>query len=184
MLVMRTTEIPAYPVRQLVCPQKTVGLDVSITFSMHRCSTVALSTVKDPDMSLTIPEQGGTVHRHKISIDAIDQIHPVGKGDSWMATVIECTDGHYEVQETSYGEAYVWCHGRVMVECDCGERTVLSASGTVCGCGADHKALVQEILSSQRASHPWDTEYDEWLRHKDEYLLSEETYQVELSRLD
>ena len=26
-----------------------------------------------------------------------------------MTTMIECTEGHYEVQRTSYGEAYVWC---------------------------------------------------------------------------
>jgi len=135
-------------------------------------------------MPLTMLEQAGTVHRHKSSINTIDQIHPVGKGGSWMTTVIECTEGHYEVQETSYGEAYVWCHGHIKVMCDCGERTALSASETVCGCGTDHAALVREVLSSQRASHPWDAEYDEWRRKKDEYLLSEEPYQVELSRLD
>src|SRR5919107_2915003 len=35
-------------------------------------------------------------------------VYPLGKGDSWMATIIECTKGHYEAQETSYGEAYVY----------------------------------------------------------------------------
>ena len=35
----------------------------------------------------------------------------LGKGDSWMATRIECTEDHYEAQETSYGEAYV-CDAR------------------------------------------------------------------------
>src|SRR3712207_8536979 len=43
-------------------------------------------------------------------------------------SVIECTEGHYEVQRTSYGEAYVWCPECVVVECDCGQRPVLSAS--------------------------------------------------------
>ena len=28
-----------------------------------------------------------------------------------MTTLIECTEGHYEVHKTSYGEAYVWCPG-------------------------------------------------------------------------
>ena len=101
-----------------------------------------------------------------------------------MTAVIECTEGHYEVQETSYGKAYIWRHGHVMVECDCGERTALSVSETVCGCGTDHAALVNEVLSSQRAPHPWDAEYQEWRRKMDEYLLSEEPYQLELSRLD
>ena|SRR5215207_10894501 len=101
-----------------------------------------------------------------------------------MTTVIECTEGHYEVYKTSYGEAYVWCHGCVVVECDCGQRLVLTSSGTVCGCGTDHAALVDERLSSQREPHPWEPEYDEWRRKKDEYLLSEEPYRLELSSLD
>ena len=101
-----------------------------------------------------------------------------------MTAVIECTEGHYEVHKTSYAESYVWCHGCVVVECGCGERSVLSASETVCGCGTDHAALVNEVLSSQRSPHPWDAEYQEWRRKMDEYLLSEEPYQLELSRLD
>lgn len=51
-------------------------------------------------------------------------VYPLGKGDSWMATIIECTEGHYEGQEASYVEAYVWCPECVVVECDCGERLV------------------------------------------------------------
>jgi len=101
-----------------------------------------------------------------------------------MAAVIECIDGHYEVHKTSYGEEYVWCHGCAVVECDCGDRRVMSASETVCGCGTDHAALVNEVLSSQREPHPCDDEYHEWRRKQDEYLLSEETYWLELSRLD
>ena len=101
-----------------------------------------------------------------------------------MTTVIKCTEGHYEVQETSYGKDYVWCTECVVVECDCGERPVLSASETVCGCGTDHAALVIEVLTSQRAPHPWDAEYHEWRKKQDEYLVSEETYWLELSSLD
>jgi hypothetical protein len=108
----------------------------------------------------------------------------MGKGGHRMTTVIERTEGHYEVQQTSYGEAYVWCHGCVVVECDCGERLLLSVSESVCGCGADHTASVNEMLFSQRAPHPWDAGYDEWRRKKAEYLLSEEPYRLELSSLD
>ena len=50
-----------------------------------------------------------------------------------MTTVIERTQGHYEVQETSYGKAYVWCPECVVVECDCGERPILTASQSTCG---------------------------------------------------
>ena len=101
-----------------------------------------------------------------------------------MTTMIERTEGHYEVQRSSYGEAYVWCPECVVVECDCGERPVLSASGTVCGCGADHAALIREVLASRGAPHPWDAEYHEWRKKQDEHLVSEETYWLELSSLD
>lgn len=78
-----------------------------------------------------------------------------GKGDSWMATRIERTEGHYEAQETSYGEAYV-CDARryLVLECVCGESLVLTASEAVCRCGADHTALVREEQASDGGTHP------------------------------
>jgi hypothetical protein len=98
-----------------------------------------------------------------------------------MTTVIERTQGHYEVQETSYGEAYVWRRPEcVVVECDCGERPVLTASLSTCRCGADHANLVREELASRRssdeASHPWDEEYREWRKEQDELSYSESHY--------
>ena len=100
-----------------------------------------------------------------------------------MTTMIERNEGHYEVQKTSYGEAYVWCPWCVVVECDCGERAALSPSETVCRCGADYESLVWEELasgrSSEKAPHPWEAEYQEWRKKQQEYLLSEETYWLE-----
>jgi hypothetical protein len=106
-----------------------------------------------------------------------------------MPIVIECTEGHYEVQQTSYGECYVWCHEHVVVECDCGERPVLSASKTVCGCGVDHASLVREELSSKRSSEEcnyswWEAEYREWRKKRDEFLRSEYNYWLELNAVD
>jgi hypothetical protein len=101
-----------------------------------------------------------------------------------MTTIVECTEGHYEVQKTSYGEAYVWCPEDVVVEWNCSERPTLSTSETVCSCGADHAALIREVLASQKAPHPWDMEYHEWRKDQDEYLVSEETYWLELSRTE
>ncbi len=100
-----------------------------------------------------------------------------------MATVIECIEGHYQVQEAPYGEAFVWCHEQVVVECDCGQRLVLSASEPVCGCGRNHAAVIRKALPSHRDPHPWDAEYEEWRKKQDEYLLSEKTYWLELSSL-
>jgi hypothetical protein len=39
---------------------------------------------------------------------------------------IECTRGHYEVQEVDFGTVYRWCPECVVVECDCGQRTTLT----------------------------------------------------------
>ena len=104
-----------------------------------------------------------------------------------MATVIDYIEGHYEVEETSYGQAYAWRPEHVVVECECGERLVMRASETLCSCGADHVALVREELASRKVSdgapHPWEAEYQEW-RRKNAYLLSEETYQLELNAVD
>jgi hypothetical protein len=94
-----------------------------------------------------------------------------------MTKVIERTEGHYEVQKTAYGEAYVWCPACVVVECDCGERTGLTASEAVCRCGVDHAILVREELvtrpMSDETSHPWDAEYHEWRKEHDEHLRAE-----------
>ncbi len=94
-----------------------------------------------------------------------------------MTRMIEHTAGHYEVQETPYGEAYAWCPACVVVECDCGEKLALSDSETVCRCGANHAILVEEELvpppPSDGASHLWDAEYREWREEQDEYLRAE-----------
>ncbi len=95
-----------------------------------------------------------------------------------MTKVIERTEGRYEVQKTSYGEAYVWCPACVVLECDCGEKLVLTASEALCRCGADHATLVREELvarpRSDGASHPWDAEYHAWRREQGEHLRAED----------
>jgi hypothetical protein len=45
-------------------------------------------------------------------------------------------------------------------------------------------ALVREVLVHQRAPHPWEVDYQEWRKKQGEFLHSEESYQLELSRLD
>jgi hypothetical protein len=104
-----------------------------------------------------------------------------------MTKVIECIEGHYEVEQTSYGQVYVWRPEHVVVEC--GARLVfLSASDTICSCGIDHGALVREELASRKVSegtpHLWEAEYREWRTKQDEYIHSEETYRLELNATD
>ncbi len=75
-----------------------------------------------------------------------------------MANVIECAEGRYEVQDVEFGRVYKWRPERVVVECDCGERTALSGSETTCGCGADHTEVVREELAGSledEVLHPW-----------------------------
>lgn len=112
----------------------------------------------------------------------------MGKGARRMSTVVESTRGHYERREGPCGESYVWCPGRVVVECGCGQRAVLTRSQAVCGCGADHAALVAEESASRRmpyaALHPWREEHREWWEKQDDYLRSESQYWRELRAVE
>ena len=105
-----------------------------------------------------------------------------------MTTVIDRIEGHYETENMSYGQAYVWCPERVVVECDCGKTSILAASESVCRCGTDYEALVRERLAAREPSdetlHPWDQEFQEWRGKLHEYVRSEELYQRELSAID
>lgn len=81
-----------------------------------------------------------------------------GKG-LLMVRVIERSGGRYEVQDVEFGQVYKWCPECVVIECDCGEMTILTPSAATCGCGADHAALVRGKLddrqSGDKALHPW-----------------------------
>jgi len=49
-----------------------------------------------------------------------------------MARVIERSGGRYEVQEVEFGTVYKWCPECVVVECDCGDMTILTPSMATC----------------------------------------------------
>ena len=74
--------------------------------------------------------------------------------------VIERTEGHYDVREVKFGMVYRWCPESVAIECDCGERPILTRSETTClECGGEHVDIVREELGARRledaAMHPW-----------------------------
>ena len=87
--------------------------------------------------------------------------------------VIEHLEEHYEVQEVPFGRVYKWCPESAVVECDCGERTILKISTLIssvvfCHCGADYTADIQEecqrhqpevlgqtLEDYETAQHPW-----------------------------
>jgi hypothetical protein len=75
-------------------------------------------------------------------------------------TVIERTEGCYQVQEVEFGKVYRWEPGNVVVECDCGERLTLTRSESNCEeCGTDHADAVLKMLADRRLEdetrHPW-----------------------------
>ncbi len=68
-----------------------------------------------------------------------------------MATVIERVQARYDVVEEPFGRAYKWRPESVLIECECGETTTLTASTSTCEeCGAEHAGLVREDLTERR----------------------------------
>lgn len=57
-------------------------------------------------------------------------------------------EGHYEVNETPFARTYKWYPAHITFKCDCGEKLTLTGQSTIttCRCGADHSAIVQDIL--------------------------------------
>ena len=77
-----------------------------------------------------------------------------------MVKVIERSGGRYEVQDVEFGQVYRWCPECVVVECECGEKWILTPSAPTCGwCGEDHAAVFREEPDAGRvgdeALHPW-----------------------------
>ena len=77
--------------------------------------------------------------------------------------IIERVEARYETREVAFGKAYEWHPAYVILECDCGERLVLTVAGSVtaCGrCGADIGGFVHHVPGSEdrlpeRITHPW-----------------------------
>jgi hypothetical protein len=76
-----------------------------------------------------------------------------------VAKVIERVEAHYEIQHLEMGKVYRWHPESVVIECCCGKELTLTASKNACvECGADHWAIVEEVLESHPAEevkHPW-----------------------------
>src|SRR5215207_198285 len=86
-------------------------------------------------------------------------LQPGVRKRSTVAKVIERIEAHYEVQDVEMGKVYRWCPERAVVECTCGEELTLSALKSTCGeCGADHAAIVEDVLDARpqdKGDHPW-----------------------------
>jgi hypothetical protein len=77
--------------------------------------------------------------------------------------IIERVDACYEAREVPFGKVYEWHPAYVALECDCGERLILTAASTTtaCGrCGADLGVFVHDLREREdrlpdRLTHPW-----------------------------
>ena len=87
-----------------------------------------------------------------------------------MPKILERVDARYEVEELPLGKVYKWRPRSVLIKCECGQNTPLTASSPDCEeCGKEHVGLLQKALAEQRSSgrrrpreedlHPW--RYDE-----------------------
>ena len=100
-----------------------------------------------------------------------------------MAQVIARVEAHYEFREVPFGKLYEWLPSYVALECDCGEKLILSATSTTttCSrCGAELGGFVHDIQEEEREdhladelTHPWF--YDAQVR-ADQRLRDEAAY--------
>ena len=86
-----------------------------------------------------------------------------------MVRILEHSRSYYDCQEVPCGTEYVWRPQHVVLECGCGEKTILlgSLDGSRCLCGADLAASVRRTpgarsLEEEDTNYPWRPLYRVW----------------------
>ena len=76
--------------------------------------------------------------------------------------IIERVEACYEAREVPFGKVYEWHPAYVVLECDCGEQLILTATSTTtdCSCGARLGGFVHDMQQHEdhlpdRRTHPW-----------------------------
>ena len=77
--------------------------------------------------------------------------------------IVGRVQARYEAREVPFGKVYGWHPAHVVLECECGERLMLTATSTTtaCGrCGADLGGFVHDLQERadrlpSRLTHPW-----------------------------
>ncbi len=99
-----------------------------------------------------------------------------------MARIEKATPAHYEIHEVPFARSYEWHPEHVIVECDCGQKLLLTGTSNLPSCpecGLDYGSLVHEIRRREKRQlrdedkHPW--HYDEQSQ-EDQHLRDEEAY--------
>jgi hypothetical protein len=77
--------------------------------------------------------------------------------------IIKRVEARYEVRQVPFGKIYEWNAAYVALQCDCGERLILTAASTTtaCGrCGADLGGFGYDLQEHEGQqpdwlTHPW-----------------------------
>ncbi len=97
-----------------------------------------------------------------------------------MMQIIERVEAHYEAREVPFGKVYEWHPAHLVLECDCGEKLMLTATSTIttcgrCGADLDVAGFVHDIKERagrlpDNLTHPWfhDTQVRAQQRLRDE----------------
>ena len=76
--------------------------------------------------------------------------------------IIERVEAPYDVRGVPFGKVYEWHPAYVVLECDCGEQLILTATSTTtaCSCGARLGGFVHDMQEHEDhlpewLTHPW-----------------------------
>src|SRR5215207_7090227 len=79
--------------------------------------------------------------------------------------IIERVEAHYEPRELPFGKVYEWHPTSLAIECDCGEKLILTATSTMTTCsrceadldveGFVHDIQERESRLPDSLTHPW-----------------------------
>ena len=80
-----------------------------------------------------------------------------------MVQIVEHIQAHYESREMPFATVYEWHPAYAALECECGEKVILSATNTITTCrrcGADLGTFVRDIREREgrlpdKLTHPW-----------------------------
>jgi hypothetical protein len=80
-----------------------------------------------------------------------------------MAHIIERVEAHYEAREVPFGKVYEWHPAYVVLECECGEKLILTATSTITTCArcrTDLSVFSREMKEREgrlpgKLTHPW-----------------------------
>ena len=96
-----------------------------------------------------------------------------------MTRIIKNIAAHYETHEVPFGKSYEWHPEYIIVECDCGQKLLITGTSNIptCPqCGVDYGYLVHDIRHREERLrdediHPW--HYDEQSQ-ADQHLRDEQ----------